>query len=466
MSDAPSPPTPTPARGTARVARSRLDATLVAAVVVPLLAIGASALVDVDTPSRAGAAPSETPLTESSIVCPGGGGEVLVTSTSGEGGQVDVRSGGSEEQADLSPGRTTSVDLGERAAVVTGRDDLAPGLVAGRFSTPLASFDCRAPVFDQWFTGVGAGARHRSTIQLVNPDEGRAVVDVTVLGADGEVDAPLRGVTVEGESSRTIPLADVLPRRDELTVRVTVVRGRIAASIRDAFRGLGSGRSGDDGLASQAAPQARNLLLGVPTGAGPRSLVIANPGTSQGRATLRLVTGDTTFEPRGVEPIDLPPQSTVVVPVADLLRRAGEGDEPPIGLQVDSTVPTTATLSMFIQGDLATAVPAVPLEGPGTAILPDGGKRLLLGDAAGPGVVTVAARSDDGTALEEQRVEVGPGRAASVELPDDARLITVTPARTTVAGVVAVVGSGGATIVRLREPATGGVVPDVTVGAP
>lgn len=467
MSETPLPPT-TPARGTARVgrSRSRFDATLVAAVVVPLLAVGASALVDVDTPTRAGAAPSETPLTESSIVCPGGGGEVLVTSTSGEGGSVDVRSGGTEEQADLRPGRTTSVDLGERAAVVTGRDELAPGLVAGRFSTPLASFDCRAPVFDQWFTGVGAGARHRSTIQLVNPDEGRAVVDITVLGADGEVEAPLRGVTVEGESTRAVPLAEVLPRRDELTVRVTVVRGRIAASVRDAFRGVGNARSGDDGLASQAAPQTGNLLLGVPTGAGPRSLVIANPGTSQGRATLQLVTGDATFEPRDVEPIDLPPRSTVVVPVAGLLRRAGEGDEAPIGLQVDSTVPTTATLSVFVEGDLATAVPAVPLEGPGTAILPEGSKRLLLGDAASPGVVTVAARSGDGTALEEQRVEVGPGRAASVDLPDDARLITVTPARTSVAGVVAVVGSGGATIVRLREPATGGVVPDVRAGAP
>ncbi|WP_148614025.1 DUF5719 family protein [Nocardioides rubriscoriae] len=454
---------------TARVKRARLDVTTVAAVVIPLLALLAALLVDTGTTrAREGAPPEETPLTRASVVCPAGGSDVLVTSTSGVSGQVDVRAGGSDPEAvDVAPGATTTVPVDQRAVVVTGEGALAPGLVAGRFSAPLASFDCRPPVFDQWFTGVGAGAKHRSILQLVNPDEGRAVVDVTVLGADGVVDAPqLLGVTVEGGASRSLPLAEILPRRDELALHVTVVRGRIAASVRDTVRGLGGGRTGDDGLASQAAPATSNLVLGIPSGSGPRTLVLANPTTSQGRATVSLVTRDAVFEPRGLDAVDLPPQSVVVVPVAEVLRAAGTGDGQAVGLQVDSTVATTASLSMFVKGDLATAVPVAPLAGAGTAVLPDGGKGLLLGDADAPGVVTVVARKADGTVLQDKRVEVAPGRADTVALPDGTRLVTVTPARTSVAAVVLVVSDGGATVVRLRAPVTTGLVPDVRVGPP
>ncbi|MCW2814623.1 MAG: hypothetical protein JWN84_2078 [Nocardioides sp.] len=455
-------------RRTARVARARLDVTTVAAVLVPFLAVLAALLVDTGTTApRQGAAPTSTPLTRASVICPAGGSDVLVTSTSGASGEVEVRSGQDVRSARVGPGTTAEVPLDERAAIVTGEGDLAPGLVAGRFSSPLASFDCRAPVFDQWFTGVGAGAKHRSVLQLVNPDEGRAVVDVTVLGADGVVPAPmLRGITVDGGTSRPFPLAEILPRRDELALHVTVVRGRIAASVRDTVRGLGRGRTGDDGLASQAAPAASNVLLGVPSGTGPRTLVLANTSTSQGRATISLITGDAVFVPSGLEEVELPPQSVVVVPLATVLRAAGRGEDRAVGLQVDSTVATTASLSAFVKGDLATVVPVAALAGPGTAVLPPGEKTLVLGRAEGPAVVTVQVRDADGTVLSDERVEVRAGRADSVPLPDGARLVTVTPARTAIDAVVLVVSDGGATVVRLREPVSTGLVPDVDVGLP
>lgn len=465
MSELPDPAT---SRRTTRAAAVRLDVTVVVAVLVPVLAIVAALLSDGAAPvARSGAAPEETPLTRASVVCPAGGGEVLATSTSGASGTVTVRAGRDEREVEVGPGTTAEVDLGERAAVVTGEGDLAPGLVAGRFSSPLASFDCRAPVFDQWFTGVGAGARHRSILQLVNPDEGRAVVDVEVFGADGVVDAAeLRGLVVEGGDARSLALAEVLPRRDELALHVSVVRGRVATSIRDTVRGLGRGRTGDDGLASQPAPSRSNLLLGVPVGTGPRTLVLANPTTSEGRATIRLVTSSAVFSPDGLDDVVLPPQSTVVVPVAEVLRGAGGGDDRAVGIQVDSTVPATAALSTFVRGDLATAVPVEPLRAAGTALLPTGDKQLLLGGASGPGVVTVTVRAADGTELDQQRVELAAGRADTLDLPDRARLVTVEPARAVVSAVVLVVGDGGATVVRLREPVDTGLVPDVRVGQP
>lgn len=456
-----------PRSGPTRATRTRLDVTTVAAVVVPLLALAAAFLVDTGVDSRPGTPPVETPLSRASVICPAGGGKVYVTTTTDATGAVDVRAGSARREAQVASDAVDEVALGDRAVVVTGEGDLAPGLVAGRFSTPLASFDCRPPVFDQWFTGVGAGAKHRSYVQLVNPDQGRAVVDIQVLGRDGVVDAPqLRGLAVRGGESRTLDLAQVLPRRDELALHVTVLRGRLATSVRDTFRGLGRGRSGDDDLASQEAPAARNLLLGLPTGTGPRTLVVANPGATEGRAALRLVTSDSAFAPAGLDEIVLPPRSVVQVRIADVLQQAGTGDERPLGLLVESTVATTASLNMFVRGDLVGLVPVPPLAGPGTAVLPQGGGSLVLGGATGQGVVTVTLHALDGTEVSEQRVEVAPGRATAVAVPRTARLLTVTPQRTRITAVVLVTTDDGATVVRVREPVRTGLVPGVGPGLP
>ncbi len=121
------------------------------------------------------------------------------------------------------------------------------------------------------------------------------------------------------------------------------------------------------------------------------------------------------------------PASTVQVRLSDMLRKAGSGDEQPLGLLVESTVAATADLAMFVQGDLVTAVPVAPLTGPGTAVLPEGGGRLVLGGATGQGVVTATFRDADGTEVGEERVEVAAGRATPVAVPRAARLVTVTP---------------------------------------
>ncbi len=472
--------TPTPGSGSApapagrrggsggRAARGRLDVTTIAAVAVPLLALLAALLVDSGAAEpRSGTDPEEVALTSSSVVCPPGGPGIAVASASGADGEVSVRTGRREQSAPVGPGRISEVASGDAAAVVTGDGDLAPGLVAARFSAPLASFDCRAPVFDQWFTGVGAGAKHRSVLQLVNPDGGRASVDVEVFGRDGQVEAPrLVGIPIRGGETRAIDLARDLPRRDELALHVTVVRGRIAASVRDAFRGIGGGRSGDDGLGAQEAPATRNLLLGLPARQGPRTLIVANPGETQTRATIQLVTAESTFAPDGLDELVVPARSTVTVQVRDVLADAGAGRDRAVGLLVESAAPTTATLQMFDRGDLLGAVPVTALEGPGTAVLPAGEKTLVLGDASRPGAVTVDLWDAGGTALPAQRIEVAAGRADTLDLPAEARLVTVTGARTPAAAVVLVAGDDGATLVRVREPVQTGLVPAVTPGLP
>jgi hypothetical protein len=441
--------------------------TLVAAALPVLVLLGASLVDGGERPEVERVAPEETPLTRATLICPPGGPDVSIASLSSTAGEVDVEVGDDRGDVTLEPRRPTTLDLGRRAVVVTGRDALAPGLVANRYTRPWASTDCRPPVVDQWFTGVGAGAKHRSTLQLVNPDAGRAVVDVVVLGRGGEVSVPaLRGLAIAGGETRRFDLAEVVPRRDDLALHVTTLRGRVSASVADTFTEIGRGEGASDGLAAQDAPSTSNLVLGLTSGQGQRTLVLANPTDDEGRATVRLVTADSVFVPDGAEDVVLPPRSAVRVGLAPLLRGTGSDDASrPYGVQVDSTVEATAGLVMFVEGDLAQGVPTPQLDGPATVALPAADKELVLGGATAQGVVTLSLWDGAGRSLPDQRVEVGSDRGFVVDLPREARLMTLTPDRTAVAASVLITGDG-TTLVGLREPLLTGLEPFVRPGLP
>lgn len=462
-------PAEPPPRRTARMSRARLDAATLAAVLVPVLAVLLTLLVRTgSTPAPAAVAPEETALGVATVVCPPGGTRVAVASVAGATGDVDATTDAGAETVEVAPDRVSKLAAGRGSVVLTGRDDLAPGLVASRFSTPLATTDCRAPQPDLWFTGVGAGARHRSVLQLVNPDGGRALVDVVVLGRDGPVDAPaLRGLAIGGGETRVFDLARTLPRRDDLALHVRTLRGRISASVLDAVQQLGGGPRGQDGLGGQDGPRRTNRLLGLSPGMGQRVLVLANPSPDEGRATIRLIGADAIFTPSDLPEVVLPPQSVVRVQLGAVLREAGDGDDRPYGVQVESTVPATAALTMFVRGDLVRATPTPALAAPATTPLPGVAKQtLVLGGARGQGVVTVRSWDADGTALADRVVEVGADRGFEVSLPRRARLVTVVPQRTVVSAVVLASDGDGATIVRLREPVLTGLVPHVAPALP
>lgn len=453
--------------GTTRFRWRRPDMLSVVAILLPVLAVLAALLVHTDQEGSDRVAPQETPLTRATLICPPGGSEVSVATVSGATGDVTVRTGGDQAEVTLEADRATTLDPGRGAAVITGTDDLAPGLVANRYERPWASADCRPPVVDQWFTGVGAGAKHQSTLQLVNPDAGRAVVDIVVLGRRGEVSVPaLRGLAVAGGETRSFDLAQVIPRRDDLALHVTTLRGRISASVRDSFQELGRGKGGRDELASQDEPSTSNLILGLTSGQGQRTLVIANPTKDEGRASVKLVTADSVFAPAGAKDVVLPPQSVVRVGLAPLLKDAGASEAArPYGVRVDSSVETTVAMVMFVEGDLAQGVSTPPLAGAGTVVLPEADNELILGGASGQGVVTVSLWDKAGRSLPPQRVEIARDRGYLVELPRKARLMTLTPDRATVSGVVVVTGDG-ATLVRVREPVLTGLEPFVEAGLP
>ncbi|WKN47567.1 DUF5719 family protein [Nocardioides sp. Arc9.136] len=448
--------------------RVALDVTVVLAVLLPLLTGGAVLLTRTEAPSQPDTAPTETALGAASVVCPAAAAPTLVTTASGSAGTVTVGLGpdGRQQEVDVAEGAVaTAPGADDEPVVVRAEDDLAPGLVAGRYDErPLRVAECAAPAPEQWFTGVGAGTGHSSVLELVNPDNGPAVADVVVTGRSGLVDAPaLRGVAVPGGSSVRLDLGEVVPRRDELSLHVTTQRGRVFSAVLDRVDELGAGPRAEDFLPPQAEPATALTLLGLPVGSGRRTLVLANHGDSEVRAGLRVVDERSVFAPEGLEEVRIAPQSVARVQLgATLGPLVGDGA---LGLVVEATGPVTATLRSFVGGDLAHAVPSEPVTEPTVAVVPPGRKRLVLSGATSTGVVEVVARDAAGEELASKRVEVAPDRGFVLGLPARAVHLTVTPDRTPVVGAV-VAATGGAGVVRLHELVRSGLVPAVRPGLP
>ena len=248
----------TPVSGRRRAAdtrRRRLPSPLsVLATVIPLLTVGALAVVRPAEVPDLTRAPSSAPLARSTVVCPSGlpgAGGVAIAVAGGGSGDVATRTRGTDGTTTLDDGAGTLADDGPVA--LTGEGDLAPGLAATR-SGGGAATTCSEPRPVQWFTGLAAGAERSSVLTLTNPDRGPAVADVTVLGEDGVLDVPeLRGVRVTGGRATTVDLASVTPTRDALAIGVTVTRGRLGVHVTDVEDPVGRERVRREWLPSQPA---------------------------------------------------------------------------------------------------------------------------------------------------------------------------------------------------------------------
>jgi hypothetical protein len=454
--------------------RRWFGADVVLAVLLPVA--GALALLGLH-PDRAqpqGAPPVETPLTSASVVCPSalpGQGDRLGVSTLGAdpatkvSGELQVGLGPSTTALPVRSDRVSTVPQDPGPTVISGADALAPGLVAGRSqSSPLAATDCAPPAPEQWFTAAGADATHDSVIELVNPNAGPAIADITVRSPSGVLDVPaLRGVSVPGHSSSTLDLGQVVPRRGELSVEVHTSRGRLAVHVVDAYDELGNGARTQDWLPAQDAPATSAMMLGLAQGPGARTLVLANPGADEVRATVKVVSASSVYAPSGVEPIRVAPDTTEAVSLDDVLAQAAKDGA--LGVLVEASAPVASTLRQEVGGDLSLLSPAPVLDATTAAVVPEGAKHLLLGGPDAVGVATVTSYATQGKQLDQQRVELEPEAGADVELPDRAALVTVTPERTSVRAAVLLTGAGTA-VVPLRQLVLTGLVPDVRPGVP
>ena len=325
----------------------RLGPLEILAILVPLLTVAALALVRPIGDADSTRPPTDVPLTRATLVCPPalpGTGTVALANADGTTGDVITRIP-AEETVSLDGTVRTGI---KKALVAQAEGELAAGFLGVRYGD-AAAVSCAVPRAEQWFTGVGAAPEHSSTLELVNPDGGPAVADVTVLGPSGPVDVPaLRGVTVPGGRTMRFELADIVPTRDDLALHVVVSRGRLGVDVVDQVDELGRGARSRDWLPSQGEAGTAAYLLGLGGKTGDRTLVLANPGSNEARVQLKVITKESEFAPADADEIRVAPGSTETVDLTELME--GRSARGALGLRLDATQPVTASLRTVAGG--------------------------------------------------------------------------------------------------------------------
>jgi hypothetical protein len=453
----------------------RLDAVSVLALVIPLLTVGVLALVRPPPVHDRTQRPALTRLTGATVVCPGsapGSPDAWVSSGGGRSGELSVVANGEKSSVAVSPWGVTRLP-GTGALVVRGADDLAPGLLGLRSGTaPLTTQDCSVPSSEQWFTGIGAGAAHDSVLELINPDSGRADADITLYGSRPFTVRKLRGITIPAHKTVTLDLGAIVPRRLLLSAQVQVSRGRLAVHVLDSRTDLVSHRVRREWLPRQEAPALDNRLIGLPAGPGTRTLQVVNPGDGVAQVEVRVVTGDTSFVPAGLDTVSVPPGSTRSVSLTKVL--AGALADGAVGLEVTGDSPVAASVltdlgtdeaitvpDPAIHVEAATLLPVAPGPTKGTRTSPVSARLYLSAEAAG--AATVTAYDASGKRLLQRRVGQQEGHTVEVTLPRGTALLRVVPQNTPVRAAVVLSGDG-ASVVPLHELLTQGLVPSIRPG--
>lgn len=420
-------PPPAPAPRQRRSTPGGINPLSVLSVVLPLLTVAALLLVQPSGTTDLRSAPSRVPLVAATVMCPAEEKQPSLV------GLADPSVGGSvtgTSRVTLAPGAVAEVT----GPSIVGDATTSAGLVATHVADKQG-LTCAMPQFDQWFAGVGAGAQHRSTLVLSNPDAGTAVADLAVHGPSGRLDlADLRGISVPGGATVSLNLAERVPRAQDLALHVSVSRGRLGVTVRDTFEDIETKKRSADWMTPQRAPATDVRLVGLGTGRGRRTVTVLNPGRSQARVELQVISPESEFTPTEVEAVSLPPGAVRTVDLSAVLGNPATTGAS--GVRVLSTRPVAAGLTSVIGTDLVAAAPVVPLRQPAGVPLPSGTQRLVLVGAATAGQVTVRTRTAAGTERAPQQVSVSPGRDHRLTLPDDVRWVSVEPGRTRVGGVV------------------------------
>ena len=449
----------------------RLDVVSALALVIPLVTVGALALVQQPPVHEEEYPPSLTQLTGATLVCPGpapASHHAWVATASGASGDLTVGTDGTTSTVTVSPNTVTRLP-GSGPVVVRGSDELAPGLLGLRSGTvPLTIQDCSVPSSQQWFAGVGSGPGHDSVIELVNPDSGRADADITLYGSRAFTRRQLHGITIPAHRTVRLDLGRIAPRRMLLSAQVQVTRGRLGVHVLDSRTDLVTHKVVREWLPRQEEPALDNQMLGLPAGNGTRTLQLANPGEDVVRAQVRIVTGDTSFAPAGVPPVTIRPGSTTSVSLTKVLAKAlADGA---VGVEVKADAPVLASVLTRLATDEAVTVPNSVIRTEAATLLPVASgkgaapvKATLYVSADAAGAATVKAYDGSGKRLLNQRVGQQQGHTVALDLPKGTAFLRVVPQRTLIRGAVVLSGDG-ASVVPLHELLTQGLVPNIRPG--
>lgn len=328
-------------------------------------------------------------------------------------------------------------------------DDVADSSFAAqqaRFSRQLAWVPCPEPRAIWWFVGAGGAVIHDTTLRITNPRTGAAVVDVDVFGQFGAVEAPgLHGITVPPGATRHVDIGETAPSVGNLAVRVVATRGLVAVSAADRFNIGVVGTKALEWLPPQSPPSKATTLTGIPAKADEATLMVANPGTVEAVAQIRIISKTGTFSPRGLKPFKVPPRSVASLSVKSFL------DGSSLAIRVLSERRLTATIRTVVGRDTAFGTGALLVRSESAFAVPEGSGRLTFSSLTAAGDVKVYAYDAKGRTVFAKTVEVPAQATAGLPLTAQIRYLRIVPSKS---GVIA-----GFAILTKRGVAGAGVAP-------
>ena len=360
----------------------------------------------------------------------------------GDSGRLVVGPAGQGSATKLRRGTARTVESSP-APVLDASGAVAAGLFgfrADQLGRAGAVGACVPPRADWWFTGAGAGLDHLSDLVITNVDPGPAVVDIRVLGEDGEIaTVGTRGVTVAPGDTTRVALADVAPQNDEIAVHVQASRGRVAAAVTDRYAPRPAGPSGLEWLTGTEAPGRLLRLAGLPARSTERTLLVANPSDLEALVDVEVSGSRGTFVPAGFETLSVPPGSVRALDMTDMLV----GKEA-TAVRLRAQVPVLATVRSALGSDASNAGTVDPLDGPAAVpVVAGSATRVQLSAGAGGAKARVAGYDAGGAPTGKDEVTVDPASTTAWQPKKGTAYVVVTPLSGNVFGAATYAGKDG-----------------------
>lgn len=407
--------------------------------------------------TRAAAASAPSPLTSSTVVCPGGelsgipgvkdvAVPARVAAASAPAASVRVLLGRAPGAGALGVG---SIALGAKdtasgtnravvvanapsagAVAVTGSGGLATGVVATqewRVDSPglrgLVSVPCGAAVDDAWLVAGGGDPGRQERLVLVNPGGNVVTADIAMYGAAGPIPSPNGQDVVVPAHGRTTVLLDAISSAEKTpVVHVTTAGGLLYAVVNDTWTD-GSVAAGSDDASPVAAPSKTVVIPAVAVG-GATTVRVAVPGTHDAVVQLRTLTS------AGGAPL---PRGGVATIKAHSVGEFDLGALPAgtYAVQLTSDEPVVAGAlavrrAEAAPGDFAWSAASAPITGlAGAAFVPS--------SASGPVTrsLNLVSSADPATAEVTVVDAAGTPSVRSIEVPADSTAALAMPAGTT-----------------------------------
>ncbi|MFW6693378.1 DUF5719 family protein [Streptomyces sp. MAR4 CNX-425] len=264
------------------------------------------------------------------------------------------------------PAAASTEKAGAPALVGTAEGDFAPGwsvqqttLVTVGDGRGLSGARCTAPDTEFWFAGASTIDERRDYVQLTNPDDEAAVVDLELFDKDGQVESENGdGIQVPAHSSVSVLLSTLAEDPSiNVAVHVAARSGRVGAAVHAADEQIGG-----DWLQPVAEPAPGAVLPGIPGDATSVRLVVYVPGEDDADLAVKLAGPNGSITPAGYESVHAKSGMTTAVD----MRKLTQGEVGSLILEPEdgSTAPVVAALQVTRGKDTGQEMAFIPAAAP------------------------------------------------------------------------------------------------------